>query len=155
MPNAEHVLVANELLATKKIVVVAERLNRKGASGRDAIAVGERVSNRDPPKPNSTLYRPAVASVVAVVVEILADRYVMVVVAPPEKLAIASTSQSPAVKLMDVMFFAVVLVSAVAEPDAITLSMYSPKFPAVALSLVAVPGYCPVVRVTEPATAGG
>ncbi len=89
-------------------------------------------------------------SVVAEVVEILVDVEVIEVAAfvatsPPA----ASTSQSPAVSDMFVIFATTVLVRLTELPEAITLSMYSPTLPAAALSLVLVPTKLAVVIVGD------
>jgi hypothetical protein len=49
-------------------------------------------------------------------------------------------SQSPAVNEAEVIFVAVAVVSETAEPEAMLELIYSPIFPAVALSFVVVPG---------------
>lgn len=49
------------------------------------------------------------------------------------------TSQSPAVREIEVIFAATPVVSATSLADGITLSMYSPKLPVLALLLVVVP----------------
>ena len=63
------------------------------------------------------------------------------------KIAVPPTSQSPAVRDMDVIFAAVFVVRLIAEPEANVELIYSPIFPADALSLVVVPGNCPVAAV--------
>ena len=76
---------------------------------------------------------------VFVVVLIDAYRLDCVVVPPGLVNTTPETSQSPAVRLIEVTLTDVLLVSVTAEPMAMLLETYSPTLPAVALSLVTVP----------------
>lgn len=79
----------------------------------------------------------------ALTVEIEPKKLASEVVAPPPPITEPYTSQSPAVKDMLVILAPVDVVRLIAEPEAIEEAITSPILPAVALSLVAVPRYCP------------
>src|SRR6185312_11009619 len=88
---------------------------------------------------------------VADVVLIEATIFDSAVPPPGFKAILPNTSQSPAVKLIDVTFAVVLVVKETAEPTKIVLSMNSPTYPDAALSLVLVPLIeIPAVRVIFP-----
>jgi len=80
-----------------------------------------------------------------VVVLIAAICCVQVVVAPSENPTVPPTSQSPAVREMDVTVFATVVARLTADPIGTFELTYSPIYPAAALSFVAVPRISAVV----------
>lgn len=85
------------------------------------------------------------SGIVADVEEIHATHAVTCVVAAGKKVRFPHTSQSPAVKLIEVKSFCVLLEIEIAEADAITLETNSPTLPVAVLSLVVVPTIPPVV----------
>ena len=76
-----------------------------------------------------------------------ANNSVMAEAAPGRKLQFKAKSQSPAVTAMLVMDLGDPVVMPL-PGVLIELSTYSPTFPAVALSLIIVAGYCPLVSPT-------
>jgi hypothetical protein len=128
------VLTVKLAWTTKNTVVEPDRLNLYGAMT---------TLQATPPKIVGFITRvlifPAVLSSTFVVPEIEPDISVKLVVAPFAKYASVSISQSPADSVMLVTVFGVAVVRATAEPDAMTLSTYSPTTPVDALSLVVVP----------------
>jgi hypothetical protein len=82
---------------------------------------------------------PGVVESVAEIVFIVACKDATVVLLPPRKFASSHTSQSPAVRDIDVILAGVTVVRETADPEAIVELTYSPTLPAVALSFVTVP----------------
>ena len=85
------------------------------------------------------------SGMVPVAVLIAACHEFTVVVDAGTKVILPQTSQSPAVKLIDVRLVAVVVEIDVEDAKATVLDTYSPTSPAVTLSLVVVPTIPPVV----------
>jgi hypothetical protein len=82
---------------------------------------------------------PGVVESVAEIVFIVACKDATVVLLPPRKFASSHTSQSPAVRDIDVILAGVTVVRETADPEAIVELTYSPTLPAVALLFVTVP----------------
>ena len=90
------------------------------------------------PLPYILLYSDASGSVVDVELIQLLEKST-VVVESPVNVTLPNTSQSPAVKLIEVTSAAVSVVNDTELENGIVLNMYSPTLPASALSLVVVP----------------
>jgi hypothetical protein len=137
VPNPELVLTVNPSEYTRNIVVVEAKLNLTGPTLTEksfpttlaAVADCAVLPEERVPK-------------TAEVVTIEDTVKVKDVVGAGCLHAIAHTSQSPAVNVIEVMFVGTPVVYGTAAPTATVLETYSPTFPAEAESLVVVPTNC-------------
>src|ERR1035437_9436276 len=133
-PNAPRVDVENCVFTSRYTVLVVARLIRTDpvgiATGAPATWLGYRIAIAPPA---------GCAGIVAETWPIAAITSIVMVDPPGTVTTFPCTSQSPAVSEIEVTLAGVTVVSPTAAPPNTVDEIYSPMYPALELSLVAVP----------------
>ena len=137
-PYPAFVLAAKETVMTRNTVVVEATLILRVPTGSvcPKPVVNVKVRSMVPPSFGNVGCVADVVEIEPLIVDCVVDPFGRVETEP-------HTSQSPAVKEIEVILAGVLVVNETAEPEATLLDNNSPTLPAAALSLVAVAGICP------------